>query len=126
TIGTIPLEAFPVPEGMTLAEIKSTCEKSTRTRGGDIHARKGYTSYGPAAAACRLVRSILGDDGRIFTVSARAAHGYGVGERVVLGVPCALGRDGIVRQLVLRRSDEEQRLLEKSAAVLEAAYCSIG
>jgi hypothetical protein len=39
-----------------------------------------------AGAADRLVSSILRDDGRIFTAS---------GEEVVLGLPCAIGRDGI-------------------------------
>jgi L-lactate dehydrogenase len=121
----IPLEAFPVPAGTTLAEIKAQCEGTTRRRGGDIHARKGFTSYGVAAAACRLVAAILRDEGRIFTVSARALPDYGIGGDVVLGLPCAIGRGGITRRLVLSLNTEERQQLEKSAAVLTTARCSV-
>lgn len=124
-IGAIPLAAFPVPVGTTLVEIRGQCEATTRRRGADIHTRKGYTSYGAAAAANRLVSSILRDDGRIFTLSVRALAEYGVGEEVVLGLPCAIGRDGITRRLVLLRDAEEQERLEKSAAVLTDAYRSL-
>jgi L-lactate dehydrogenase len=78
-----------------------------------------------AAAASRLVASILRDDGRIFTVSAPALPDYGVGEEVVFGLPCAIGRAGITRWLVLQRDAGEQRLLEKSAAVLTTACRSL-
>ena len=119
------MAAFPVPVGTTLVEIRGQCEATTRRRGADIHARKGYTSYGVAAAANRLVSSILRDDGRIFTLSVRALAEYGVGEEVVLGLPCAIGRDGITRRLVLLRDAQEQERLEKSAAVLTDAYRSL-
>ena len=78
-----------------------------------------------AAAANRLVSSILRDDGRIFTVSVRAVPEYDVGEEVVLGLPCAIGRDGITRRLLLLRNAEEQARLEKSAAVLTDSYRSL-
>jgi L-lactate dehydrogenase len=77
-----------------------------------------------AAAASRLVSSIL-RDGRIFTVPVRALPEYGVGEVVVFGLPCAIGRDGITRRLVLLQDAEEQGRLEKSAAVLTDCYRSL-
>ena len=45
-IGSIPLASFPLPSGMSLAQIQADCETATRRRGADIHTRKGYTSYG--------------------------------------------------------------------------------
>jgi L-lactate dehydrogenase len=57
-------------------------------------------------------------------VSVRAAAEYEIGP-VVLSLPCVVGSAGIVRQLHLRMSDSEQRLLQQSAAVLEAAHRSL-
>lgn len=39
--------------------------------------------------------------------------------------PCVIGAAGIHRQLLLTTSREEQRMLERSAAVLEATYHSL-
>jgi L-lactate dehydrogenase len=88
----------------------------------DVGTRKGYTSAGIAAAVARIVESVLRDQRRIFTVSVRALPEYGVGERVVLGLPCVVGRQGVVSRLPLALDAAERRLLARSAAVVEAAY----
>jgi L-lactate dehydrogenase len=114
-IGSIPLASFPLPSGMSLAQIQADCETATRRRGADIHARKGYTSYGIAAAVCRISASILRKEGRIFTVSARALPEYGIGTEVALGLPCTIARKGVARRLLLQLDAEEHGRLEKSA-----------
>jgi L-lactate dehydrogenase len=124
-IGSMLLASFPVPSGMCLAQIKDDCETATRRRGADIHARKGYTSYGVAAAVCRISESILRDERRIFTVSARALPEYGIGTEVVLGLPCVIGRKGVARRLLLQLDTKEHGRLEKSAKVLTMAYRSL-
>ena len=124
-IGAIPLAQYPLPAGTALAQIREQCETTTRDRGGAIHARKGFTSYGVAGAVCRLAASILRDEGRIYTTSARALPEYRVGTEVVLGLPCTVGAGGITRRLVLPLDGGEQTLLEKSAAALTAAYRSL-
>jgi L-lactate dehydrogenase len=124
-IGSIPLASFPVPSGMSLAQIQADCETTTRRRGADIHARKGYTSYGIAAAVYRISASILRDEGKIFTVSARALPDYGIGSEIALGLPRAIGRKGVARRLLLQLNAEEQGRLEKSAMVLATAYRSL-
>ena len=68
---------------------------------------------------------LLRDEGRIFTVSARTLPDYGIGGDVVLGLPCAIGRSGITRQLVLSLNPEERQKLEKSAAVLTTGHRSL-
>jgi L-lactate dehydrogenase len=125
SIGAIPLAEYPIPAGTTLPEIQAQCQASTRRRGFDIYNRKGYTNYGVAAAVCRLVESIRRDEQRTYTVSTRALPEYGIGEDLVLGLPCTIGRGGISRRLVLGRDAAERRLLERSAAVLAAAYASL-
>ena len=56
-----------------------------------------------------------------FVVSAPVSDAYGIGD-AVLSLPCVIGRRGVDRQLVLRLSGDEQRLLERSAAVVDEAY----
>jgi L-lactate dehydrogenase len=65
---------------------------------------------------------VLRDEGRIFPVSTRALADYGVGEEVVLGLPCVIGRGGIVRRLPLALDAEETAALARSAAILNASY----
>jgi len=124
TVGAIPLADFQLPPSTTLPEVQDELSMRIRGRGREIHARKGYTSYGVAAAVARIVRAVVRDEGRIFMVSVRAAEEYGVGD-AVLCLPCVVGRAGVARQLVLRLSDDERRMLERSASVLDAAYRSL-
>lgn len=125
SIGMIPLTEFPIPQGMSLAQIQDEYTELTRRRGDTIRERKGYTSYGVATVIAQLVDAILRDEKKIFTVSVRADLRYGVGSDVVLGLPCIVGKQGVESQLVLPRNALEQGLLEASAAKLDAAYNSL-
>src|SRR6266487_6929304 len=58
-------------------------------------------------------------------VSVLAAQEYGIGP-VALSLPCIVGRGGIARQLMLSMSEEEERMLQHSAVVLDKAYQSLG
>lgn len=124
TVGSIPLRSYGLPEDTSLSEIQDRLAATTRQRGAAIHERKGYTSYGIAAAVARIVRAILRDEKRIFMVSVRVAEEYGIGN-VALSVPCVVGRAGVERQLILALSDDERRMLERSAAILDEAYQSL-
>jgi L-lactate dehydrogenase len=124
TVGAIRLAEYGLPEGTSLAQVQEALGASTRRRGISIHERKGFTSYGIAVAVARLVRAIARDEKRIFMVSVLAAREYGIGP-VALSLPCVVGRTGVVRQLMLAMSAEEQQMLQNSAAVLDQAYRSI-
>jgi L-lactate dehydrogenase len=124
TVGAIGLEQFELPGGASWPQVKVELAAATRQRGMSIHERKGFTSYGVAAAVARLVRAVTRDEKRIFMVSALAAEQYGIGP-VVLGLPCVIGAAGVNRQLVLALSAEEQQMLKHSAAILDRAYRSL-
>ncbi|MDZ8066084.1 MAG: L-lactate dehydrogenase [Nostoc sp. DedQUE08] len=124
-IGGILLAEFPIPQRATLEQIQQEYAELTRKRGYNISKRKGNTSYGISIVVCQLVDTILRDEKQIFPVSARADFNYGVGNEVVLGLPCIISAQGIERQLVLPRNTHEQRLLEESAAKLNEAYNSL-
>jgi L-lactate dehydrogenase len=105
-----------------LEELRADCAARTRRRGLDVLARKGHTSAGIAVAVSRIVESVLRDRGRIYTVSTRALADYGVGEEIVLSLPCVIARDGVTRRLPLALDRHERRQLERAASVLETAY----
>ena len=124
TVGAIRLEQFELPEGTSWPQVKVELAAATRRRGMSIHERKGFTSYGVAAAVARIVRAVTRDEKRIFMVSVLAAREYGIGP-VVLGLPCVIGAAGVNRQLLLPMSAEEQQMLERSAVILDQAYRSL-
>ena len=124
TVGAIRLEQYGLPDGASLPMIHNDLAAAVRERGRSIHERKGFTSYGVAAAVARIVRAIVRDEKRIFMVSVLAAEEYGIGP-VALSLPCVVGRGGIARQLILSMSEEERRMLERSASILDQAYRSL-
>ena len=124
-IGGIPLTEFPIPQGVKLEQIQQEYAELTPKRGYDISERKGNTSYGISIVVCQIVDTIVRDEKQIFPVSVRADSNYGVGNQVVLGLPCIISSQGIERQLVLPRNADEQRLLEESATKLNQAYDSL-
>jgi L-lactate dehydrogenase len=124
TVGAIRLDQYGLPDGTSLPVVQHDLAAAVRSRGRRIHERKGYTSYGVAAAVARIVRAIVRDEKRIFMVSVLAAQEYGIGP-VALSLPCIVGRGGIARQLVLTMSEEERRMLERSATILDQAYKSL-
>lgn len=121
-IGMIPLTEFPLPKGTSLEQIQIELADVTRDRGNAIIKRKGHTSYGIATSVAQLVDAIVRDEKRMFMVSVRADPAYGVGDQVVLGLPCIIGKQGIESRLVLPRTAIEQHLLEVSAAKLNHAF----
>ena len=124
TVGAIGLEQFGLPQGRSWPQVKDELAAAIRRRGRSIHQRKGFTSYGVAAAVARIVRAVARDQKRIFMVSVPAAEEYGIGP-VTLSLPCVIGAAGVDRQLLLTMSAEEQQLLRHSAVILDRAYRSL-
>ncbi|BAZ12908.1 lactate/malate dehydrogenase [Calothrix sp. NIES-4071] len=124
-IGAIPLEKFPLPQDISLDKIKAEYVDNTRKRAYTISERKGGTSYGISTVAAQLVDTVLRDEKKVFTVSVKANAEYKIGEQVVLGLPCIIGKKGIERKLHIPLSQEEQRALEHSAEELNKAYESV-
>jgi L-lactate dehydrogenase len=121
-IGMIPLTEFPLPRGTSLEQVQIELAGITRDRGNAIMQRKGHTSYGIATSVAQVVDAILRNEKRMFTISVKADPAYGVGDEVVLGLPCIIGKHGIECRLVVPRNAVEQHLLEVSAAKLNHAY----
>ena len=82
--------------------------------GQTVYKGKQYTNYGIAAAVTRLVETIESDARTELPVS-NYQEKYGT----YLSYPAIVGRDGIVQQVQLALTDEEEKLLAKSAETIK-------
>lgn len=83
--------------------------------GQQVFKGKHYTNYGVAAAAVRLIQSILNDSRTELPVSSYQAK-YGT----YMSYPSIVGRDGIVQSIDLPLTDEEEKQLRASAETIKA------
>ena len=79
---------------------------------------KGSTSFGVAMALTQIVRAILRNERRVFTVSAPLDGEYGLKD-VTLGIPCVVGGNGIEEIIEARLSPSEMQELAHSAQILK-------
>ena len=84
---------------------------------------KGATYYAIGLAMTRIAGAILRNERSILSVSIQLRGEFGI-EGVCLSVPCIVGRAGVERILVSRLPEEEQALLQASAARLAEAHAN--
>jgi malate dehydrogenase len=91
TIGGIKISNLPEFSHLPVQEII----RSVRCTGQQIIQNKGSTVYGPGEAIASLVRTVLGDENRILTVSTYIrSEVHGIGD-VCIGVPARVNREGV-------------------------------
>ncbi len=91
TIGGIQISNLPAFSRLPVADMS----EQVRCSGELIITHKGSTVYGPGEAIATLVRTVLGDENRILTVSAyirREVHDIG---DVCISVPARINRNGV-------------------------------
>jgi len=111
TIGGIRITNLPTFSGLPAQEMIDT----VRTSGEAIIRDKGATVYGPGEAIGTLVRTILGDENRILTVSSYIkSEVHGIGD-VCIGVPARLNRNGVF-PVPIRLEDDEVAGFRESVA----------
>ena len=98
---------------LTSEEERQNLFMASMKGGHKVFYGKGYTSYGIASAALRLVDIILSDAQEEVAVSS-----YQTAYQTYLGYPVILGRQGVVAPVHLSLSAEEDRLLEESANLI--------
>jgi malate dehydrogenase len=103
---------------LSSAEIEELVER-TRNGGAEIVGllKTGSAYYAPAAAAAKMARAVVADTGEVMPVCAWLTGEYGI-SGVYLGVPAAIGADGV-------RSVHLYDLTEEEAAALSAAAAAV-
>lgn len=96
-------------------------EEQVRTAAYKIIEAKRATYYGIGMAITRIVKTILGDENSVLTVSAKLRGEYD-SKGVFIGVPCIIGRNGVKEVLELSLTEEEKEKFRSSAAILDESF----
>jgi malate dehydrogenase len=115
TIGGIQFSNLPSFAQVPIDDIM----EQVRSSGQKIIASKGSTVWGPGEAIATLVRTILGNENRILTVSAYIkAEVHNIGD-VCIGVPARMNRNG-VHPVPIRIESLEVRSFQNSVEKIRA------
>lgn len=91
TIGGIQISNLPTFGNLPIGEIMQT----VRSSGQKIIASKGATVWGPGEAIATIIKTILGNESRILTLTAYVrSEVHNIGD-VCIGVPVLINRSGV-------------------------------
>ena len=95
---------------------KNSIEHDVRNAAYEIIDRKGNTSYGIGICLVRITNAILGDEKTVMVVS-----NYDKINDVYVGLPCILGRLGVLNKIYFNLNEEETKKLQNSIDVIKDA-----
>jgi malate dehydrogenase len=117
----VPLPRYTTISGIPLSQLlpKETIDRlvdRTRKGGGEIVnlLKTGSAFYAPSAAAIQMTEAILKDKKRILPCCVCLDGEYGLKD-ICFGVPVKLGANGAEAIIELQLSEEEKKLVAKSA-----------
>ncbi|MEK5442518.1 malate dehydrogenase [Fredinandcohnia sp. FSL W7-1320] len=110
------VSGIPLNQIMAEEQIEAIIQR-TRNGGGEIVSLLGSGSayYAPATSLVEMAEAIVKDKKRVLPAIAYLEGEYGYHD-IYLGVPTVLGGRGIERIIELPLTDEETKLLDKSAS----------
>ena len=125
TIGGIKISNLPEFSHLPVQDFIS----SVKCSGEAIIRNKGSTVYGPGEAIASLVKTVLGDENRILTVSAYVkSEVHGIGD-ICIGVPARINRTGVY-PITIRIDESEviafRESVEKIRAITAKVLDTIG
>jgi len=95
-------------------ETMNTIYNKTKDAASQIISLKGVTNFAIAMVVTKIVRAILLDQSRVFTVSNIVDGVYGVSD-VSLSLPMVVRRSGTCQKLSISLNDREQKFFLESA-----------
>ena len=114
-IGSVPLTNYPKKDGTYItAEEMEQISVDVAKSGAFIIKNKGATYFGVASAVSEIVDAICGCRNKIIPVSMVKEELY-VMKNIALSVPRIVGRRGIISDVPIILSDEENEKMKKSA-----------
>ncbi len=127
----VPLPRYSTVNGVPITELMdaATIERlSNRTRqgGGEIVKllKTGSAYYAPGTSAAQMAEAVLKDRRHLLPCSVLLQGEYGL-DGVFCGVPCVVGRGGLVRVVELGLSDAERAALHASAGTVREGQAEV-
>ena len=127
----VPLISYTSVSGIPITQLmsKETLDGIvTRTRNGGAeivkHLKTGSAYYAPSAGAVQMAEAIVNDQRRILPCAAWLEGEYGM-KGLFLGVPCKLGKGGLIKILEVELTKDERAALEKSADAVREPMSAI-
>ena len=127
----VPLISYTSVSGIPITQLmdKATLDAIVlRTRGGGAeivkHLKTGSAYYAPSAGAVQMAEAIVNDQRRILPCAAWLEGEYGM-SGLYLGVPCKLGRQGLVKIVEVELTADEKTALASSADAVREPMSAI-
>ena len=127
----VPLVSYTAVSGIPVTQLlpRDTLDAivdRTRNGGAEIvkHLKTGSAYYAPSSGAVQMVESIVRDQRRILPCAAWLQGEYGMRD-LYLGVPCKLGRGGLLQVLEVELTADERAALEKSAQAVREPMAAV-
>ncbi len=127
----VPLISYTSVSGIPITQLmdKATLDAIVlRTRGGGAeivkHLKTGSAYYAPSAGAVQMAEAIVNDQRRILPCAAWLEGEYGM-SGLYLGVPCKLGRQGLVKIVEVDLTADEKAALASSADAVREPMSAI-
>jgi L-lactate dehydrogenase len=122
SVAGIPLAEFPGYSKEMIDEVIN----ATRFGGAEVIKRKGGTFYAVAPMIVELIKAIKNDTHQVLPVSTLLNGEFLDMRDVALSLPCVIGKQGRIKIVPPRLSEDEQTGLLKSYNVLREALTSVG
>lgn len=109
------VSGIPITQLMDPAKLDAIVDRA-RNGGAEIvkYLKTGSAYYAPSAAAVQMVEAIVLDQRRILPCSAWLEGEYGM-TGLYLGVPCKIGKGGLLEIIEVELTADERAALERSA-----------
>ncbi|MFQ5849566.1 MAG: malate dehydrogenase [Candidatus Binatia bacterium] len=127
----VPLPRYCTVSGIPITQLLS-CEKietiidRTVNAGGEIVKllKTGSAFVSPGAAVAEMAEAIIKDKKRVIPCSAYLEGEYGLRD-IYFGVPVKLGAGGVEQVIEVELTEDERRLMERSAARVRQSISSL-
>lgn len=93
--------------------------QTAKTSGATIIKKKGATFLGIAMCAARICEIIMRNEHAVLPVAHVLDESYGEWQGAAISLPSVIGKDGIVRTINIKLSDEERAAMDHSAKTLK-------
>lgn len=128
----VPLVGYSKAKGKSISQliapdILGKIVERTKKGGAEIvsYLKNGSAFYAPGAAIANMVEAVLTDKKEILPASTYLSGQYGL-DGLYIGIPCRIGREGIIDIAEIDLTEQEKEELKKSAEAVKNNLTLLG